>query len=1050
MKFYTIFLVVYTFIINLNLHAQSTREYRFSADSVHIFATPTPVNSYYLPYNVTAVNKPLYAEPFTSNVSFPTLAKDIYIPAGNFPNTIFGGDIPGVLGFGFTPTSTIINDTYSSIDFPIILEADFFNRSSLGNHNESYFWLGNSNYTHFNPSNSILPSADVQQGIIIGGLPERSIISNSRSFLLPSIALINRTHNFADYNKWYKLKVVLDVTEDGRLVIYNIFIDNNCVLSDPIIVEKSDNINLNSFKLAICVDDFAKEFKVTKNADLLPLPNFSVCENGTISFGPDFVEDLCLDFNYFWDLPGSDVGTSNQKLLSNVRYNTTGVFESSLTLTNGEFTRKIPFLVKVESSFVNLISQQLCQGDSIFFNDKWIKESGINQQNLTSSNGCDSILTLDILVLDSIKTNLQLSICQGDTIEINQIKYSTQGLFIQNLTSSSGCDSTLYIRVKLTREDLLYDFNKCAAIVGTTNMDYSEFTSSLPGIACGTMNVSNLYRNNPLVNKHSCTPGLANTLAMCVESSSSCVYKAGDEKSVIFTIEITPQDDKYFQISKLKFFEKSPLNYDWINGPTGVNNFATKFGFRVLKNGLEIYRQEEIATQRDWNEHKIGFMNNENFIAKEKATYQFEFFPYCPIGNNAQVSVWDLENISIFTTCIDKENRIISGAVVDSEGNPIVNVKIIKENDLVSESIFTDINGNFVMSDIVNSKDCDISVVKNDDYLNGVTTLDLILIQRHILGLDIFDQSRKYVAADVNNDTRVSAADLVELRKLILGITDKFKQSYSWRFCTDLPAFNQNSKIELNEKYRIAKGAKDLKGLNFTGIKIGDVDNDSNFLSNTESRADKETLNFDIKKNNDDEYQISFYTTSPLELQGFQLSLDVENLEGVEVKNGQVAFGKEDFHYINNSINISYASPKPIAINDSQPFFSMVVKSPFFKPTMIGLNNNFKNELYDTNLLTKNVRINPLLKSDYSTFLKVKPNPFSNFTSIEYIALDSYPVNIQIYTITGSMVYSKTIDSNIGYNVLEISSDNLANVSGIYIVKMIINGESQNLKLTLK
>ncbi len=86
-------------------------------------------------------------------------------------------------------------------------------------------------------------------------------------FLL--IALLNKTHNFANYNKWYKLKVLLDVTEDGRLVIYNIFMDDNCVLSDPIIVEKSDDINLNNFKLAICVDDFAKEFSVTKNRQII-------------------------------------------------------------------------------------------------------------------------------------------------------------------------------------------------------------------------------------------------------------------------------------------------------------------------------------------------------------------------------------------------------------------------------------------------------------------------------------------------------------------------------------------------------------------------------------------------------------------------------------------------------------------------------------------------------------------------------------------------------------------------------------------------------------
>ena len=177
------------FLLSNILIAQTTKEYIFSADSVHIFQTPNPVNSFYLPYDITGIKKPMYAEPFCNDVTFPFVAKNIYTPAGNYSQTIFGGEEPFGYGWGYTAVPVIINENFSVADFPIILEGDFFNRSSDGSYNESYFWIGNSNYTHFNPSNSVLPTPNVQQGIAIGGLPSRSIISNGGSYLKTPIKL---------------------------------------------------------------------------------------------------------------------------------------------------------------------------------------------------------------------------------------------------------------------------------------------------------------------------------------------------------------------------------------------------------------------------------------------------------------------------------------------------------------------------------------------------------------------------------------------------------------------------------------------------------------------------------------------------------------------------------------------------------------------------------------------------------------------------------------------------------------------------------------------
>ncbi|MCC6460069.1 MAG: redoxin domain-containing protein [Saprospiraceae bacterium] len=71
---------------------------------------------------------------------------------------------------------------------------------------------------------------------------------------------------------------------------------------------------------------------------------------------------------------------------------------------------------------------------------------------------------------------------------------------------------------------------------------------------------------------------------------------------------------------------------------------------------------------------------------------------------------------------------------------------------------------------------------KNDDPLNGVSTLDLVQINRQILVVEGFKKDWQYTAADANNSGSVTTLDIVELRKLILGVYDSLPARHSWTF----------------------------------------------------------------------------------------------------------------------------------------------------------------------------------------------------------------------------------------------------------------------------
>ena len=71
---------------------------------------------------------------------------------------------------------------------------------------------------------------------------------------------------------------------------------------------------------------------------------------------------------------------------------------------------------------------------------------------------------------------------------------------------------------------------------------------------------------------------------------------------------------------------------------------------------------------------------------------------------------------------------------------------------------------------------------RNNDHLNGVTTADITILKKHILGQVKITDPFKLIAADVTNSKSLSGADIIEIRKLILGYYSEFPLVESWTF----------------------------------------------------------------------------------------------------------------------------------------------------------------------------------------------------------------------------------------------------------------------------
>ena len=96
------------------------------------------------------------------------------------------------------------------------------------------------------------------------------------------------------------------------------------------------------------------------------------------------------------------------------------------------------------------ISTTICPGGSYRFNGRQLTTAGTYYDTLTSSAGCDSILVLSLQVNSFLTTNLADTICQGATYNFNGQSLATTGVYHDTLTAQGGCDSIVTLNLTVS------------------------------------------------------------------------------------------------------------------------------------------------------------------------------------------------------------------------------------------------------------------------------------------------------------------------------------------------------------------------------------------------------------------------------------------------------------------------------------------------------------------------------------------------------------------------------------------------------------------------
>ncbi len=352
--------------------------------------------------------------------------------------------------------------------------------------------------------------------------------------------------------------------------------------------------------------------------------------------------------------------------------------------------------------------------------------------------------------------------------------------------------------------------------------------------------------------------------------------------------------------------------------------------------------------------------------------------------------------------------------------------------------VFTDENGVYAFHDLNELLNYEVTPFYDDnDVHNGISTFDILLIQKHILGLTPLNSPYKVIAADVDENESINGIDIIQIRKLLLGYYDEFPASDSWKFVDAHQEFmNQQAPWPYNN-YTSVLTDQSYNDMNFVMIKTGDVN-----LSRSTDFASEESTVRNTPENieyqwivKDHQHVLVLSTTQELNINGFQVELEVESpVIGV---NSPLSIDDESVYTQDDVVRISWSGAS------AQRVSGTLLEVTFGAPTPIKIveKGRFESEIYlegNGGIEVRKMELTPVEMTTETYQTKVyqnKPNPFMEQTEIVVELVESETVQLEIYDMNGRVVLQDRYALSKGKNSITLTSDEIdsAGKGGVFI-----------------
>lgn len=335
-------------------------------------------------------------------------------------------------------------------------------------------------------------------------------------------------------------------------------------------------------------------------------------------------------------------------------------------------------------------------------------------------------------------------------------------------------------------------------------------------------------------------------------------------------------------------------------------------------------------------------------------------------------------------------------------------------------------------------QDYTVTVEKDINPRNGVSTFDMVLMRKHILGIQLLSSPYKMIAADVNNSGGITTLDMVRLRRLILNIDTEFTDNESWRFVDESYSFPNpaNPWAEVFPEVININDIVDNTEINFIGIKIGDVNgsatpNNLNTLEDRTATSNLALTTSDKFLKAGETYAIDF-TADMTDISGYQFTLNYRDLNLIDIVEGVATTNNFGIFPEEGIITTSWEGE---AAKDAV-LFSLVftAKKDAYLSELLTVSSHYTTaEAYKNEELMK-VSLGfekGLIDTDNKLYQNM-PNPFQDWTTVSFHLVEAAEATITISDVTGKVLKSIRGDFVKGMNTVQFDCQTLNGVGVLF------------------
>jgi len=294
------------------------------------------------------------------------------------------------------------------------------------------------------------------------------------------------------------------------------------------------------------------------------------------SLGCDSIVTLTLSYRHPIQV------TLNRQICEGTSYNfggtslkATGSYQHNL-VTVGGCDSIVTLNLTVNPPITTALTDNFCVHGSYFYRGKTITTAGVYTDTLSTPLGCDSIVTLTLSYRKPIQVFITRQICEGENYNFEGTLLTTTGTYTHNFITNGGCDSIITVNMKVIQP-----------VTTTLNIVINEGESYFFG--GDSLKVQGIYKNTLKTSLNCDSIIILNLLVLKQVLIPEIFTPNGDGANDYFEIKNIEQYPKnHILILNRwgnKIFEAKPYLNDW----DGRAHFGVTAGNGLLPVGTYFY-----------------------------------------------------------------------------------------------------------------------------------------------------------------------------------------------------------------------------------------------------------------------------------------------------------------------------------------------------------------------------------------------------------------------------------------------------------------------------